>query len=366
MDRIINRKGIYMITFNDYLEDIKAIAGLPIPWDRLDGRSVLITGATGLIGSCMVDVLCYRNLMGQTPCHVYAMSRSEVKLRARFSDFIDKAWFIPVVQDIRQPLCLDQPIDYVINGASNAHPRAYAKDPVGTITANVMGLDSLLRYAVSHGVTRLLELSTVEVYGSSRRAEDVFFENYCGDIDCNTLRAGYPESKRVCEALCQAYTEQFGISTIIARPCRVYGPTMDMSDSKATAQFIKNILRGENITLKSKGNQLFSYAYMADVVSGLLYILLEGKSGEAYNIADSNSIITLGEMAEVLARQNNRRVVYDIPDSAEQKGFSGSMRAILDASKLEGLGWKACTSIQNGLKKTVTILSNRDGLEKGY
>lgn len=201
-------------------------------------------------------------------------------------------------------------------------------------------------------------MSSVEVYGSSNYPEDDFDERYCGHIDCNTLRAGYPESKRVCEALCQAYLEKYRIPVVIARPCRIYGPTMGMSDSKAIGQFFRNVLAGENIVLKSAGNQVFSYAYMADVVSAILYILLKGTDGEAYNIADQNSIISLGELAKLIATSNGRDVCFDLPDATEKKGFSGAQRGVLRSEKLESLGWKPRTNIENGIQKTITILKN--------
>lgn len=345
-----------MITYKDYIQDLQTVSALDLQWSGFDGKRILITGATGLIGSYLVDVLGYRNKTGQSSCVIYVLSRSQEKLRRRFPDFYEEPWFVPVIQDIVQPLLIEERLDYMVNCASNAHPRAYAEDPVGTITTNVFGLNNLLEHAVKYGIEKFLELSSVEIYGSCTAPMDDFSENYCGYIDCNTMRAGYPESKRVCEALCQAFLAKHNIPVVIARPCRVYGPTMDMSDSKASAQFFKNVLAGQDIVLKSKGDQVFSYAYVADVVSAMLFLLLKGVAGEAYNIADPQSVVTLEQLADVIAANNDRKVVFDLPDDVESKGFSGAMRAVLLTSKMEALGWVPQTDIKAGAAKTISIL----------
>lgn len=349
-----------MITCTQYIDDIKQLCELDIPWECFDRKNVLITGATGLIGSCLVDLLGYRNQQKLSSMNLYVLSRSREKLRARFPDFCDEEWFVPVIQDISAPLAVDVGMDYIINCASNAHPRIYAEDPIGTITTNIFGLKNLLDHAVKYSTTKVVEMSSVEIYGSCNSPLDNFAENYCGHLDCNAMRAGYPESKRVCEALCQAYLAKYNVPVVIARPCRVYGPTMDNSDSKATAQFFKNVLAGEDIVLKSKGDQVFSYAYMADIVSGILYLLFKGINGEAYNIADANSVVTLAELAHLVAETNGRKVRFDLPDDVEQKGFSGSVRAVLLTEKINQLGWKAQTDIKMGVSKTIAVLKKKN------
>jgi len=352
-----------MVTYKEYIDDVKAVSDLPIEWDKLNGKNILITGATGLIGSCLVDVLGYRNKTGRTLCNIYAMSRSGNRLQRRFPEFFKEKWFIPVVQDIRKPLLVETDMDFIVNCASNAHPRIYAEDPVGTITTNLVGLENLLHHAVACNTEKVLEVSSIEIYGACNTSKDDFKENYCGYLDCNTLRAGYPESKRVCEALCQAYRSKYKLPIVIARPCRVYGPTMDMSDSKATAQFFKNVLAGENIVLKSKGDQVFSYAYMADVVAGLLYLLFRGEDGQAYNIADPNSTVSLRNLAELIAKDSGQKVVFDSPDDIEKRGFSGATRGVLITTKIERLGWRAQTNIEAGVQRTVEILSQYSYIE---
>ena len=345
-----------------YRNDIQTAASLSfIPWDKLHGTSILITGATGLIGTCLIDILMEHNRMNVSdPITVYALGRSQERLHLRFADYEADSSFHYVVQDIRAPLPDDLTFTYMINGASNAHPAAYAKDPVGTILINIQGLTSLLSHAVAHGTKRVLEISSIEVYGQNRGDVEAFDESYCGFIDCNTARAGYPESKRVCEALCQSYRNQYGLSVCIARPSRVYGPTMLQEDNKATAQFIHNVLRGEDIVLKSDGKQRYSYTYMLDVATAFLTVLLKGEDGQAYNVADPASIVTLGGLAEKMAEQNHCHVRYDIPSQSESAGFSHLKDGVMCADKLEALGWKALVSMNEGIAKTIQILSNHE------
>lgn len=345
-----------------YREDVQAAAGLSfIPWKELHGTSVLITGATGLIGTALIDILMEHNrIQADTPITVYALGRSRERLHHRFADYEATPYFHYVVQDIRDPLPDDLSFTYMINGASNAHPAAYAKDPVGTILINIQGLSSLLSHAVTHGTKRVLEISSIEVYGQNRGDVASFDETYCGYIDCNTTRAGYPESKRVCEALCQSYRSQYGLEVCLARPSRVYGPTMLPEDNKATAQFIHNVLRGEDIVLKSDGKQRYSYTYMLDVATAFLTILLKGEDGQAYNVADPGSGITLGALAEKMAEQNHCHVRYEIPSHSESAGFSHLKDGVMNAGKLESLGWRAMVSLEDGIQKTIQILSNSD------
>lgn len=187
-----------------------------------------------------------------------------------------------------------------------------------------------------------MALSSVEIYGQALEGTERFAEADCGYIDCNTLRAGYPEAKRVCEAMCQAYIEERGVDAVTVRLPRCYGPTMQMTDSKALAQFIKKAVSGEDIVLKSQGAQLYSFAYVADAVLGMLWVLAKGRTGKAYNLADGKSDATLRQLAELCARATGMRVVFDLPDETEQRDFSKAQRALLDGSKLKQLGWRYC------------------------
>lgn len=341
----------------DYREEVRKTAALPLDWKLLKDRTVVISGATGMVGSYLIDVLMEKNRADQLNCQVAALGRSEEKARKRFERFWGQPEFRFLCCDINRELKLGlEHTDYVIHLASNTHPVAYATDPIGTVTANIIGTNQLLGLAAETGCRRFVFASSVEIYGENRGDTDKFAEDYLGYIDCNTLRAGYPESKRAGEALCQAYKKQKGLDVVIPRLSRTFGPTMLMSDTKAISQFIKKGLAGEDIVLKSEGNQLYSYSYVADAVSGLLFCMLKGESGEAYNIASENCNVTLKELASMIAGWAGTKVVFELPDATEQAGYSKATKAVLDGTKLESLGWKADYSMAEGLQAALEIL----------
>lgn len=341
----------------DYIREIEQFASLPISWERMRGCRFLITGACGMIGSYMVDVLMAANSIHKLNMTVLPMGRSEEKARARFARHWDTPGFYFVSGDVNQPLpSYLGTVDYIFHAASNTHPVAYATDPVGTVCTNILGTDNLLKYASENSCRRFIFASTVEIYGENRGDCERFAEDYCGYIDCNTLRAGYPESKRAGEALCQAYMKQTGVDVIIPRLPRVYGPTLLQSDTKALSQFIRKALAGEDIILKSAGTQFFSYIYVGDAVYGVLYTLLYGESGQAYNIADESSDITLRELAQIIAEMAGRKVVFDVPTATEQAGFSKATKAVMESSKLRALGWAPRLSLEDGLRRTLSLM----------
>lgn len=343
---------------NEYMEDVHYIANLELPWEKLKNKSILISGATGLVGSCLVDVIMMRNQSGMN-CKVYALGRNEAKAKERFKYCVDSELYEFVPFDISRPLIRDDIgiVDFVLHLASNTHPLQYATDPIGTITTNIIGTYNILEFAEKHQATRCAFTSSNEVYGENRGDVELFDEHYCGYIDSNTMRAGYPESKRCSEALCQAYIKQKDMDIVIPRPTRSYGPTMLMSDTKAISQFIKKGILCEDIVLKSEGTQYYSYTYVADAVAGLLTVLLKGECGEAYNIADRESDIMLKDLATIIADISGRKVVFELPDIVEATGYSKATKARLDGSKLQSLGWKAKYDIKSGISRTMRILS---------
>ncbi|MCR5097368.1 MAG: NAD-dependent epimerase/dehydratase family protein [Lachnospiraceae bacterium] len=336
-----------------YIEDVGYVAGLELEWEKLRDTSFLISGASGNIGSFLIDVLMSHEELG---IRIFAMGRNEAKAKERFANYWDDERFTFVAGDINKGLDVEGRFDYVIHAASNTHPKAYATDPIGTVTTNIIGTDNMLGFAADHGCKRFLFLSSVEVYGENRGDVDYFDESYCGYIDCNTMRAGYPESKRAGEALCQAYISAKDMDIVIPRLSRTYGPTLLATDTKAISQFIHKGVAGEDIVLKSEGTQNYSYSYVADAVSGIMYCLMKGEKGQAYNIADPGSDITLKDLAGIIAEYAGKQVVFELPDAVEAAGYSKATKALLDASKLRGLGWSAAYDMKRGLTRTVDIL----------
>jgi len=341
-----------------YVQDIEHATNASLPWEDMLCKHILITGATGLIGVFLVDCLVYLNEIRNLNITITAMARNAETANACFGHYLSSKTIAFIAHDINNPIPTNYKYDYVIHAASNTHPNAYATDPVGTITANVLGTYNLLECIKNIPKSRLLFISSVEVYGENRGDVEFFNEDYCGYINCNTLRAGYPEAKRVAEAMCQAYIAQYGVNVVIARLSRTYGATMRLTDSKALSQFILNAVNERDIILKSEGTQKFSYCYVADAVKGLLHIMLLGKNGEVYNAANDSENILLRDIAQIAATQNGKDVIFQLPDQTEAKGFSTATTALLNCNKLRKLGWNPHYSMESGIERTVKMLKD--------
>lgn len=336
-----------------YQEDLDRILSIP-RIDDLRGKSILVTGATGLIGVCLIDALMKFNTTG-AEIVIYAVGRNMDKAKERLGEYYADKNFHFFEQDVRNPLPTSLKVDYIIPLASNTHPLAYSQFPIETIEINIKGAEYALKKAVECGAT-VLYPSTVEVYGNAR-GEDEFTEDYTGLLNLNNARSCYTESKRVSEAMCQSYIAEKGVNVKIGRLSRIFGPTMLESDSKASSQFIKKAIFGENIVLKSKGEQFFSYTYIADAVSALLYILIHGENGVPYNISNRSCDMRLKDFAQLCAEWCGKKVVFDLPSEAENKGFSIATKAILDNQRLLKMGWKPVFSKEQAIRRTLDVLS---------
>ena len=334
--------------YQEDLTNILTVKGI----ETLKGKSILITGATGLIGVHMIDAL-----MKLGGVKVYAVGRSKERAAERLGEYYDKPNFIFIEQDVCQPFPQDLHVDYIIPGASNTHPLAYSQFPIETIMINVKGAEHALGLAARTNAV-VLYPSTVEVYGNAR-GNDVFTEDYTGQLNLSTSRSCYTESKRVSEALCQSYIAERGVAVKIARLSRIFGPTMLESDTKASSQFIKKALAGEDIVLKSKGDQYFSYTYVTDAVAAMLHIMIHGKTGKSYNISNDKCNVHLKDFAAICASVAGKKVVFDLPDEVESKGFSIATQAILSNDYLRSINFTAHYDIETAISRTIKLLSEK-------
>lgn len=335
----------YHPLYQEDLSNILSVKGI----EKLKGKSILITGATGLIGVHMIDAL-----LKFGDVKVYAVGRNKERAKGRLGEYYDNPNFLFLEQDVCDPFPHNLKVDYIIPGASNTHPLAYSQYPIETIMINVKGAEHALELAARCGAT-VLYPSSVEIYGNAT-GFDVFTEDYTGKLNLSTARSCYTESKRVCEAMCQSYVAEKGINVKIVRLSRIFGPTMLESDSKASSQFIKKALAGEDIVLKSKGEQFFSYTYVTDAVAAMLHILLNGESGKSYNISNDECNVHLRDFAGCCAKAIGRSVVFELPSETEQKGFSIAMQAILSNTLLTETGFKPMYDISEAIDRTLKIL----------
>lgn len=341
-------------TYTDDLDTtVKSVVGI----ENLKQRSVLITGATGTIGSFLVDMLLHYNMTENAGITVYASGRKTERLEERFGKAKHEHLHF-VEYDITRPVCFDFEPDYILHAAGNAYPAAFANDPVGTIMGNIGGTYALLEFARAHRTKRFLYVSSGEVYGSGDLSLEEFKESYGGYVDPTSPRSCYPNSKRAAETLCASYSKQFGLQTVIVRPCHTYGPIMTANDNRANVQFFHNVLQDEDIVLKSAGAQMRSYCYVADCASAVLTVLLNGKTGEAYNSANPTARTTIAGFAKAVAAAAGKKVIFADPTEVELAQRTPIAKQVLGSEKLEALGWRGKYSVEDGVKHMLEILRN--------
>jgi len=334
---------------SSYKQDILGLFQEDLPWEKLSNTNILVTGATGLIGGCLVEALM---MNPKRDYQVYASGRNEERAKRRFEEFADEKDFHFIQYDVLKPLaCNNVCFDIIIHAASNASPNFFAQKPVEVIKSNIDGVVNLMEYGLAHNMKRFLFVSSGEVYGEGDGR--VFTEDYSGYVDCTKPRSCYPSSKRAAETLCVSYAAEYNADVVIARPCHTYGPHFTEQDNRVYAQFIRNVLHDEDIVMKSTGEQFRSWCYVVDCVSALLYVLLKGECGEAYNIADPNSNISIRRLAETIAELAGKKVVIDIPDSVEKKGFNPVTRSVFSTNKIESLGWTVRCSYKDNFAKVL-------------
>lgn len=342
-------------TDNAIKKEYETIYSQNTEWAQLNKTKILILGATGMIGSAIGDFCIYLITEKKIDIELWLSGRNEDRLRERFA-YCPKSNFLHFFEhDVVNPFDIEEKFDLIIHTASEATPIAYATRPVEVMLANFSGMNNVLDYIKDTSKTKVIFVSSGEVYGELPQAQRGFDEKTAGYINYEDIRSCYPVSKRAAEILCKAYADEYNVEIKIVRPCHVYGPSMTQGDSRAASQFIKDVCRNKNIHMKSDGTQKRSMCYVYDLVSAIFFIHFKGKNGEAYNIADSRTVCSIKEFAEMVAQKGGTEVVMELASAREQKGFNRVQNAILLSDKIEALGWQALTPIDEGVEKTLKL-----------
>lgn len=340
-----------------YLEDLNTVASdSSIPWHLLEGKTVLVTGATGLVGSNVVNALLYQGMERGTGCRVVAPVRDISKAEALFCrQLLDCPGRLTLVQgDVSVPLSVPGNVDYIVHGASQTASAAFISNPVQTIETAVLGTRHILELALEKNVKSLVYLSSMEAYGSPHD-EIPLTEDSPAYFDSMSPRSCYPESKRMCEALCCAYAQQYNVPAKVIRLAQTFGPGVRKEDTRVFVDFAKKALAGEDIILRTKGDSCRMYLYTMDAVAAILSVLLCGETGACYNAANKNTYCSIREMAELVSHtlsQGRSRVTVQTDDEAS-KIYPPAHKLYLDTGKLERLGWHARFALADMYKRMV-------------
>lgn len=325
----------------------------PVPWHMLSGKTMMITGAAGFLAAYMVETLLFLNETQKLNVKVVAVVRNRNGFARRFSRHLTRSDLICIEHDITLPIQIDQQIDFIIHAASQASPKYYATDPVGTLRANTLGTAHLLELARSNKASFLF-FSSAEVYGAADSVPTA--ESDYGYLDPLSVRSCYAESKRMGENMCVSWHHQFGLQTKIVRPFHTYGPGMRLDDGRVYADFVGDVVKGRDIVLKSNGLARRSFCYLADATAGFWIVFLAGKNAHAYNIGNPDGEISISDLATLIAGlfpERHTSVTFEHRNESEDYLSSPISITCPDITHAKSLGWNPITSLENGFRKTI-------------
>ena len=333
-------------------EDLENIADSNISVEELRGSSILITGATGLVGSQMVRALACINRRKNADIRILALVRSVEKARKIFGKLLDRGDVAVVVADLNESFYVDETVDYIIHGAAVTASKLMVSQPVETIRTAIGGTENILKLALTNKVKSMVYLSSMEVYGTWD-GSGMVTEEKMGYVNPLVVRSNYPESKRMCENMCIAYLSEYDVPVKIARLAQTFGAGILPGENRVFAQFARSAMNRTDIILHTTGQSEGNYCYTADTIRAVLTILVKGENGEAYNISNEETHTTIAEMAEFAAAKladGKIRVIYDIPKE-NTFGYAADTKMKLSSSKMRGLGWQPQYSLEESYRR---------------
>lgn len=356
---------------NEYVyNDIYEVTQTDIPWESFENKTILITGAGGFIGYYLTTSLLLRNDLYNNSVNVIGMVRNENNAKQKYGDLLERSDFKLIVQDVCEDWMIKDKVDYIIHAASNASAWHFENKPVETINANLIGTMKVLEFAKKSNDCKVLFISSLKVYGSLHDGSKKLKEDNIGYVDHTSYKNCYAQGKRAAETLCATYNKEFGIDIKIARPSYIYGASK-LDDDRVWAQFFANVVRRQNILLKSNGATLRSFCYVTDTVSALLTILLKGDNITPYNIASEESNITIRDFARKSVNvfpDRNLSLIFANKDDEKEPSLSyfSATPEILDSERLYSLGWQSKVSLDEGIRRSINTIEvqNKELLKK--
>jgi len=333
------------------IEDLQRMHQADLPWQQLDGKTVLVTGATGMLASYITWLLLHLHEDAGIDVSVVALCRNSKKAELYFSAYKNKPYFRMLTQDACDHIKHDGAVDYIFHLAGNASPHFINTDPVGIMKCNLLGTMNVLEFAREKQTAKVIFASTREVYGKNESAELLNEESF-GTLDPLNARSCYPESKRAAETLLKSYSLQYGVAFNTIRIAHAYGPTMKLeNDGRVMADLMGDVVASRDIVLKSSGEAIRAFLYVTDAVLGMFTVLFKGIAGNAYNLANETEPISIKDLAQLLATCRNDKAIQVVIRQGEQKGYCAYRRTALDTTAIEHLGWKPYVSLSEGISR---------------
>lgn len=324
-----------------------------LPWRELDGKTVLVTGATGMLASYVTWLLLYLHEYAKINVSVVALCRNRQKAEQYFGSYVGKPYFHLLIQDVCEPIAYEGKVDYVFHLAGNASPYFINSDPVGIMRCNLLGTMNVLEYARDCQTEKVIFASTREVYGKNEEAERLD-EQAFGMLDPLEDRSCYPESKRAAETLLKSYYLQYGVNFNAIRIAHSYGPTMQLeNDGRVMADLMGDVVAGRDIVLKSSGEAIRAFLYITDAVVGMFTVLFHGETAKAYNLANETEPISIKDLAHMLAASRADKKIHVVVSEGGQKGYCAYRRTALNTTAVEQLGWKPLISLKEGINRVL-------------
>lgn len=331
--------------------DFKYItADTDVPWDRMNGKTVLITGGTGFLGSLLIRFFTYLNDEYHRNIKLIALVRNAEKARSLFGDRC-----IIIEGDLCDIPDIPFDIDFLFHCAAETSSRKMVETPVEVSEGIVLGTCNIMKLANQKKIESAVYLSSMEVYGNMATKVDKVHEDDCGIIDIMSARSCYPMGKRMAENICISYFHQYGLPVKIARLAQTFGAGVNESDNRVFAQFARSVINQKDIILHTDGSSIGNYCYSADVILGLIFLLLKGVDGQAYNVVNEESTMTIKQMAELVAdkiAKGSISIKYDVPNN-NIHGYAITSKNRLSSKKLSLLGWKPMYGMEDMYRRMI-------------
>lgn len=338
--------------------DIEIITSFPADWEKFRNKSILVTGSTGRLGLYIVEALSEVNIKWNLDLKIIAVARNEKKAKMLFDTTLKLPFINLLIQDITTPIDLNVPVDYIFHTAGPASPEDFTHNPVDTLWGHVKGTRNILELARKKESEKVLYVSTVEIYGNWDN-ESAIKEADMGPLNCDIARSCYPEAKRLCETMLASYKVQFGVDFVSIRMSHTIGPNISLTDGRAFAEFIRNVVNGEDIILHTDGSAVRTYTYIADAIGAMFLAITKGEE-DFYNLANNNNQISVRDLADLIASFSIKRKI-EVKYSEKDKNklvYLPFKLGLMDVSKISRLGWSPKVNVRKAFQWTTDFFIN--------